>query len=70
LSDIYHRRARLAALSKRRDPDDPAVIEARRDLAAESLAIHVERVIATAPPLTDSQRNRIAALLRPTGKVT
>jgi hypothetical protein len=36
----------------------------RRDLAAARLADHVERVISTAPPMTDEQRDRIAAILR------
>ena len=57
-------RARHAALSRHRAPDDPAVTDARRDLAAERLHEHVQRVVDTFPPLTSEQRNRIAALLR------
>lgn len=37
----------------------------RRDLAAERLAAYVRRVVAEAPPLSDEQRAKIAALLRP-----
>jgi hypothetical protein len=59
-------RARVASLTRSRRPDDPDLIDARRDLAAERLADHVRRVVDTAPPLTDEQRNRIAALLRDT----
>jgi len=61
-------RARLAALSRHRDPDDPAIADARRDLAAErtaeQLAEHVQGVVDRFPALTPEQRDRIAALLR------
>jgi hypothetical protein len=71
-----HERARVAALSYavsagKRQPDDPelaearaALIEARRGLRAEQLAEHVRKVLAIAPPLSDEQKERIAALLR------
>ncbi len=64
-------RARIAGLSARpnRAPDDPELIEARRNLRALRLEEHVERVLADAPPLNDEQRNRIAALLRIGGGV-
>ncbi|WP_277612968.1 hypothetical protein [Cryobacterium glucosi] len=35
----------------------------QRDLAAERLALYIERVVADAPPLTGAQRDRLAALL-------
>ena len=54
----------MAALTRHRDPDDPPLSDARRDLAAERLTEVVRRVIAAAPPLTPEQRDRIAALLR------
>ena len=60
---VAHHRARTAALSRSRNPDDPELIEARRNLRAESLAEHVERALSDAPPLTDAQRHRIARLL-------
>lgn len=56
-------RARVAALVRHRGADDPAVLEAKRELAAENIASYVERVVAGAPPLTPEQRDRIAALL-------
>lgn len=59
-------RQRLNVLRRWRTDDDPAVLEAERDHAAESIAAHVARVVAQAPPLTPAQRDRIAALLRPT----
>ncbi len=57
-------RARLAALTRHRNPDDPALSDARRDFHAERLAEAVRRVVDSAPPLTTAQRDTIAALLR------
>jgi hypothetical protein len=57
-------RAKVAALSRSRSADDAELATARRDLAAERLAEHVQRVVANAPPMTDEQRVKIAALLR------
>jgi hypothetical protein len=59
-------RARIAALSRSRKADDPDLITARRDLRAEKLADHIRQVVDAAPPLSDEQRDRLAALLRPT----
>ncbi len=56
----------VAALTRHRGTDDPAVTAAIRDLAAESLAEHVRRVVDRFPPLTPEQRDRIAALLSST----
>lgn len=42
------------------DDGDPATCNPR----AEHLAEYVRRVVAEAPPLTDEQRGRIAAILR------
>ncbi|MHC9294186.1 hypothetical protein ACRCUN_17115 [Mycobacterium sp. LTG2003] len=60
-------RGRVAALSRSRPADDPELLEAKRNLAALSLEDYVRRVVASAPPLTDEQRDRIAALLRAGG---
>ncbi len=57
-------RARYAAISRHRPGDTAALAETARDLAAERLAAHVERVVAQAPTLSVAQRDRIAALLR------
>ena len=59
-------RARIAGLSARpnRSADDPAIVEARRNLKALKLEEHVKKVLAEAPPLSDQQRSQIAALLR------
>lgn len=56
-------RGRVASLSRSRATDDPEFIDARRDLASEKIAQYIERVVADAPPLTDAQRSRLAALL-------
>jgi len=40
-----------------------AVVDARRDLAAEKLAEHIRQIVATAPPLSMTQKQRLAALL-------
>lgn len=62
---VLSRRGRLNSLRRYRPADDPAVVEAARDLKAEALADYVRKVVDQAPPLTAEQRDRIAALLRP-----
>lgn len=57
-------RARVASLSRSRTPDDPDLIDARRNLRTERLAEHIARVVDEAPPLTTEQRDRLALLLR------
>ncbi len=60
-------RARVASLTRSRPADDPDLIEARRALRAERLAEAIRRTVAEAPPLTDEQRARLAALLHTPG---
>lgn len=60
-------RARVASLSRSRKPNDPDLINARRNLCAAKLEEYVARVVAEAPPLTEEQANRIASKLRPFG---
>lgn len=62
-------RAKVAALTRavragERPADDPALIEARRNLRALRLADHVADVVAGWPPLSDDQKSHIASLLR------
>ena len=59
-----HHRARVAALSRDRATNDPALLDARRDLRAARLEEYIARTVAAAPPLTDEQRSRLALLLR------
>lgn len=60
-----HERARVASLTRSRTPDDPELVDARRNLKAERLADYISRTVDAAPPLTAEQRDRLAALLRP-----
>lgn len=41
------------------------VEDRRRDLAEAKIADYIDKVLASAPPLNDEQRNRLAELLRP-----
>jgi len=43
----------------------PDLDERRAELAEARLANHIRQVCAKAPPLTDAQRDRLAALIRP-----
>lgn len=63
-STAAHHRARIAALSRDRKPDDPDLIAARRDLAYERLAEHIRKIVDTAPPATPDQLARIGAILQ------
>ena len=58
-------RARVASLSRSRQPDDPALTNARRALRAARAEEYVRKLVDTWPPLTDEQRDRLAVLLRP-----
>ena len=59
-----HDRARVAALSRDRKPTDPDLLAAKRDLRASRAEQYITRIVAEAPPLTEDQRSRIAALLQ------
>lgn len=63
MSTPQQQKSRLANLVKNRSPDDPELVNARRDYYAERLAEHVAGVVAKAPPLTHAQRDRISTLL-------
>lgn len=65
MSVLHHERARVAALTRSRKSDDPDLVDARRNLAAERLAAYIEKTVAAAPPLTPEQRTRLTELLRP-----
>lgn len=65
MSSVLTERGRVAALSRSRTTDDPELIAARRNLRAERLADHIRRVVDAAPPLTNEQRQRLAAMLSP-----
>jgi hypothetical protein len=69
LSVLHHERARVAALSRSRGADDPDLVAARRNLAAERLAHYIERTVSTAPPLSAEQRRRLSAILNGGGRL-
>ena len=45
-------RARIAGLSRDRVAEDPDLIEARRNLRAERLALAIQQAVDAAPPLS------------------
>lgn len=64
---VRTKRARLAAATRHHpevDTDDM-----RRDLRTAVAEQYITRLVAAAPPLTDEQRERLAALLRPAPKM-
>lgn len=63
-------RARVAALTRSRNPDDPDLVAARTNLKAERLAAYIQRTVAEAPLMSEEQRDRLARLLRPTADPT
>jgi hypothetical protein len=58
-----------AAAKAARNPEDPGlatvVEERRRDYRVVTLEEHIRSVVDQAPPLTAPQRDKLAALLRP-----
>ncbi|MGV0788684.1 hypothetical protein ABQF33_17385 [Mycolicibacterium sp. XJ2] len=63
--EIRSAAGRVASLSRDLDQDDPDLIDAQRQLREAQLAAHIAQVVASAPPLTTEQRDRLAELLRP-----
>jgi hypothetical protein len=62
-SDRREQRARIA-ITSRWHPDDPALVEQRRDFRAASAEAYVRELVDGFPPLTAEQRSRLALLLR------
>lgn len=60
-------RARVAALSRSREHDDPDLEAARRNLRAAVLSEHIQKSLAEKPPFTEDQLRELAAQLRPSG---
>ncbi len=61
-SDERSARARVAA-AKRHHPDSPKTAQLTAEFKADRLALHIRRVVDSAPPLTAEQRDRLALLL-------
>jgi hypothetical protein len=57
-------RARVAALTRHHPDDLSALTDARQTLAEAKLQDYIKRVVAQAPPLSPSQVDRLAQLLR------
>ncbi len=64
MSTWTHERARVAALTRSRSVDDPELVDARRNLRAERLAVHIARTVAEWPALSPAQLDRLSILLR------
>lgn len=64
MSRTLHARARVAALTRHRPEDGPALDAARRELKVASAETYIRELVDSAPPLTDEQRARLAVLLR------
>lgn len=64
LSPVECRRNKVGNLSRYK-PNSPELAQARAELAEAKLAAYITRTVATAPPLSAEQRNRLALLLRP-----
>lgn len=62
-----HTRSRIAH-TKKANPDAD-VTDLRRQLKAERLEDYIQRTVDAAPPLTDEQRHRLAALLSGGGQL-
>lgn len=67
-----HYRAKVGALTRavnngERPANDPELVEAKRNLAAESLARHAREIVAGWPPLTPDQIETVARILRAGG---
>lgn len=61
--NLQSTRSAIAVAVRRRDPEAEA--DARRVHATAVLDKTIREILATAPPLTDAQRDRLASLLRP-----
>ena len=68
MSTKFQARARHASLVRFHGIDDPATIEARRDLKAVSAEDYIRDFVDSAPALTPEQRDKLATLLRPSGR--
>ena len=62
-TNFHVERARVAVLTRYRDPDDPELLAARRRMQEEALVTAISKALAKAPPMTDQLRARIFALL-------
>jgi hypothetical protein len=64
VSAVASHHGRVASLTRSRNPDDPDLLAAKRDLRAARAEDYIRELAAAAPPLTAEQRDRLALLLR------
>ncbi len=57
-------RNRYGGVKRQHPHDEQRLEDARRELAAAKIEQYIDKVLSTAPPLTDSQRQTIVGLLR------
>ena len=62
---VVSARQKHNVLVRHHGADDPATVEARRELKAVSAEEYIKQLVDDAPPLTPEQRDRLATLLRP-----
>ena len=67
LSQSLAARNTLANVCRHHPTDEKKKTDARRNLAEAKIADYVQKVVSSAPPLTDEQLERIAGLLRAGG---
>lgn len=61
-------RAQLGSATRRYGADSPPAVEARRELRAARAEEYIRELVESAPPLTPTQLERLALLLRPAVK--
>jgi hypothetical protein len=62
-SSVFHERARFAALTRSRQPDDPEYLAAKRNLAFAKTEAFIKEVVARAPDFTPEQIDQLRVLL-------
>ena len=67
-SNACKARASLAAIVRYNSTDDPRIPALRARITAERLEEHIEQALASKPPLTTAQRERLAVLIYPGGR--
>jgi hypothetical protein len=63
MSAVTEKRARLAALTRRRPGGDPDIVAAQRDLRAATAEAYIARLLDATPPLTAEQKLHLTRLL-------